>query len=178
MTFTFEIMCHLLRMKDEKFLLKWSKFKLPLHSPKPEFLQHWRKQGDVFMKLRKLRLHKAPRLFFFFFWHIHSLSFSWVTLPPHPVLSQLCWKLQRGQKGNKDPGKIPRILQSPCYFTHLKIVPHTGIAKETLLGLPSNGMHDLEFSKGSPIFHYLKSSSFSFASLSSSLWPESILIYK
>lgn len=116
--------------------------------------------------------------FFFFFWHIHSLLFLWVTLPPHPVLSQLCWKLQRGQKGNKDPGKIPRILQSPCYFTHLKIVPHTGIAKETLLGLPSNGVHDPEFSKGSPIFHYLKSSSFSFASLSSSLWPESILIYK
>lgn len=65
MTFTFEIMCHLPCMKDEKFLLKWSKFKLPLHSPKPGFLQCWRKQGDVFMKSQKLRLHKAPRLFFF-----------------------------------------------------------------------------------------------------------------
>lgn len=54
MTFTFEIMCHLPCMKDEKFLLKWSKFKLPLTSPKPGFLQRWRKQGDVFIKVPKV----------------------------------------------------------------------------------------------------------------------------
>ena len=65
MTFTFQIMFLLPCVKDEKFLLQWSKFKLPLHSPKGGFLQRWREQGDVFVKPQKVRLHKEPSLFFF-----------------------------------------------------------------------------------------------------------------
>lgn len=62
MTFTFQITFPLSCVKDKKFLLKFSKLKLPLHFPKGGFLQYWRKEGDVFMKPQKVRLHKASRL--------------------------------------------------------------------------------------------------------------------
>lgn len=67
-----------------------------------------------------------------------------------PVLLQLGWKPQRGQKGNKDLRKIPNLLQALCYFVHLNLVPHNSIAQEGLFGLPSNGKHDLELPRAVP----------------------------